>query len=342
MRERIAFVVLFPMLCMLGACRENLPLEEIAPIQLGNSLMFVDVGTLRSPRGIAVDPSGDVWVADTYGNRILRYAPNGTPVGAINGVSIPTSMGLDRGTNSILAITNGRRLVRINTSTEQVTEIVTLSDSTINSTSIFEVTSRTFFEDRPITLDAVGDVDGTRNGDIYVNILANTMENYLVRVTSSGATAVAFSQLQPLDSLRNGARFVAAAGFSSVYTAFLVPIPNVPSFGVLQPYFFVPGSISSSHALDVPELSGRPTGACNDGAGRLYLADPASGTLLVISTSTGTAIEVLEMPQIAGMPEPIPWDVAASSDGMVYIAVINRTDPNRQLGAVLRYSRSAQ
>jgi tripartite motif-containing protein 71 len=35
-------------------------------------------GTLRLAEGIAVEPNGDVWVADTSANRLVEFAPNGT------------------------------------------------------------------------------------------------------------------------------------------------------------------------------------------------------------------------------------------------------------------------
>lgn len=339
MHQRFAFILILSVAFTLEGCRENTPLLDTVPIQLGGSQVFVGIGTLRSPRGIAVDSRGDVWVADTYGDRILRYASNGILLSSINGIQSPSSMGLDRGTNSILAVSDDRTLIRLNTSTGQVTTVATLTNSTINSTSVYDIVSRQF-ESRSLVIDAVGDVDGTLNGDIFLSILANITENYLVRVTTIGATAVAFSQLEPLDTLRNAARFVASAGLSSVYTAFLVP--NAQSLGILQPYLFTSGNVSASRALTVPELSGGPTGACIDGSGLLYVADAASGTLLVISTSSGHAIEVLEMPAITGMTEPVPWDVAAAPDGTVYVAVIDQADLSHQFGAVLKYPRTAQ
>ena len=35
-------------------------------------------GTFNSPQGIAIDPSGNVYVADTNNNRIQKFTDNGT------------------------------------------------------------------------------------------------------------------------------------------------------------------------------------------------------------------------------------------------------------------------
>ncbi|MEK7671108.1 MAG: hypothetical protein AAB344_02695, partial [Bacteroidota bacterium] len=40
-------------------------------------MVFLPVGSLKSPQGIAVDAIGNVWVADTRNNRLRRFTAAG-------------------------------------------------------------------------------------------------------------------------------------------------------------------------------------------------------------------------------------------------------------------------
>ncbi len=44
------------------------------------------VGELLNPQGLAIDPAGNVYVADTGNNRIQKFAPDGTPIAQMGGL----------------------------------------------------------------------------------------------------------------------------------------------------------------------------------------------------------------------------------------------------------------
>jgi len=48
---------------------------------------------LNNPSGIAVDPSGNVYIGDTYNNRVLKLAPNGATLGTLQGIASEQSDG---------------------------------------------------------------------------------------------------------------------------------------------------------------------------------------------------------------------------------------------------------
>ncbi|MBV9281094.1 MAG: hypothetical protein JOZ41_13515 [Chloroflexi bacterium] len=55
-------------------------------------------GQFGAPSGIAVDRSGDIWVCDTYNNRVQELSPSGRPLAIIGGKQVfdrPTRLALD-------------------------------------------------------------------------------------------------------------------------------------------------------------------------------------------------------------------------------------------------------
>jgi DNA-binding beta-propeller fold protein YncE len=60
-------------------------------------------GEFDSPTAIAVDPNGNVLVADTNNGRVEKFSPSGTFVTSIGQFEAPNGIAIDRGGNIYVA-----------------------------------------------------------------------------------------------------------------------------------------------------------------------------------------------------------------------------------------------
>lgn len=316
-------------------CRSQEPLGPPTS-GLSGPAVLVPVGILKSPRGIAVDSTGDIWVSDTFGDRVVRFSQSGSVKLSFPGFILPGYMGVDRPTDDILLIDNGFTLVRIRYRTETASNILVLNAGSINPGGVFDVQSLTTI-DRTIFPRQLGDLDGSVTGEIYVNLVSSVDENVLVKIAPGSVSAAAFSSTRPLNQNDATSQFVSVDQFGTVYSAFLLQVPQV---GIaMRPYVFHPGNIGTSHAFSGASVSGGTTGSGIDQTGTLYIADPAIGEFIMVSTASERTLERFIIPPIAGMVQPAPWDVGVSRNGNVYVAVIDLFDTSNQKGAVLVYTR---
>src|SRR5205814_88522 len=61
------------------------------------------LGPLDIPNGVVVDTAGDVFIADTYNNRVLKVTPSGTASVAASGLNHPEGLALDAYGNLFIA-----------------------------------------------------------------------------------------------------------------------------------------------------------------------------------------------------------------------------------------------
>jgi DNA-binding beta-propeller fold protein YncE len=69
-------------------------------------------GQFNTPSGIAIDPSGNIWVADTYNNRIQKFAGDGQFLQALGAaaLTLPHGLAVDRSGNIWVANTFSHRV----------------------------------------------------------------------------------------------------------------------------------------------------------------------------------------------------------------------------------------
>ncbi len=329
-----AALLFFP---MLSGCREDQNTSSPLTPFLSGPSVIVPVGVLKSPRGITADSTGEVWVSDTYNDRITSFTPDGSQRLSMPGFGLPGAMGFDRSSGDVLVVSSPNTVYRINTHTQQASVVAVLSGGLVGSGSVFNVVTGAT-ESRTLTLLQAGDLDGALNGDVFVSCLANQTENYLVRVRGGVATAIAFSDRSPQDSLDNSSHFLSVDALGAVYTAFV--FSDSLTGGFVHYYAVEPGNPSASHILAGTGIAGRSTGSAIDKNGLVFVADPPTQTISVLSTLPEGLLAVITIPPVGGMTQPAPWDVAVGPDGSVYVAVVDLFDTSHQLGAVLKYTRT--
>lgn len=93
-------------------------------------------GRLRHPGGVAVDPQGNLYIADTGNHRIIKLNPGMEPLKDFGGYgsdvgrfSSPTDLYLDRGLNLYILDSGNRRVVRLDLNLNYVDEIRPENDS---------------------------------------------------------------------------------------------------------------------------------------------------------------------------------------------------------------------
>jgi hypothetical protein len=185
---------------------------------------------------------------------------------------------------------------------------------------------------------AFGDIDGAPNGSVYVSVLANDGEHFVVQVRSGTARALARSSQQVPPQAGANPQFVLCEDGGAVYTGFYFPTgsPNATHRG----YVLFPSSITTSGVMEAIQLSSRVSGGGYDRSGYLMLADGSTRELVIASVASERVIDRLLLPAIDGMTQPAPTDAAIAPDGTVYVTVRDLFDTANQHGAVLRYPRA--
>ena len=76
---------------------------EVTPAGVGSVVSMGSV-TLSSPRGIALDPSGDIFIADTGNSRVVEVTAGGSAVAlSITGLSSPSTLNTPKGLGTDVA-----------------------------------------------------------------------------------------------------------------------------------------------------------------------------------------------------------------------------------------------
>jgi hypothetical protein len=331
-RPILTLAALWALCTLLSSCRENISNGGFENPFLTEPEILVPLGTLKSPRGIVADTSGDFWVADTENDLIRRFSSNGIQLSVVQGFTRPTYMGYDRSTRDILVI-SGLNIIRINPLNNNATIVAGLGAGLVDTTAVFDVnTGQT--RSRPLVAQGAGDVSGAPNGDIFVSAVAHTGEHYIVRVRSGQMTALAFSAHVPSNQTA-GPMFLSVDRFGTLFTGFFT------SANQTSPRIFLvePGSLFLSQPVSGSLLSTGARGSSIDDAGILFIADAGNQELIIFNTFTNRVEDIVTIGPIQGIAQPAPRDVAVSPDGSVLVTVSDLFATPDNPGVVLKYGR---
>lgn len=290
-----------------------------------------------SPRGVATDSAGNIYVADSTNNAIRKITPAGvvTTLAGLAGVQ-----GRDDGTGTAARFTDPYSLTVDSAGTVYVADtsnnmirkitpagvVTTLAGNGEQGSADGTGKLATFREPRGVAVDSAGNV--------YV---ADYMNNTVRKITAAGVvttlagkagtagssdgtgTAATFKGLYGVAVDSAGNVFVADAGNRAIRK--ITPAGVVTTFA---------GSMSASGTSDGTGTAARfsePRGISADSSGNLYVAEYSAHTIRKI-TSAGVVTTLAGSPPQPGSTDATgsaarfyyPSSAAADSNGNVYVA----------------------
>ncbi len=294
--------------------------------------------SFTSPQGIAVDSTGNVYVADTGNYTIRKITPAGVVTtlaglarnpGSADGTGNaarffqPAGVTVD-GTGNVYVADTGNFTIRKITPSGVVTTFAGLAGSTGSA----DGTGNTARFNNPYGLAA----DGA--GNVYV---ADTNNHTIRKITPSGVVttlAGLAGSSGSVDGTGNAARFfqpagVAVDGAGNVYAADTSnnTIRKITSSGIVTTLAGLAGSSGSTDGAGNAALFNNPFGAAVDGAGNLYVVDTLNNTIRKI-TPSGVVTTLAGLAGSRGSADGTgrvarftsPNGVAADVVGTVYVA----------------------
>lgn len=281
MTRRNAIVAALLLLCMIHPAWAAVTFNGIAaPLSTGSI-------TLSNPSDVAVDPTGNIFIADTSNNQIVEVSPSGTSsvlsiTGLSPALSAPIGVAIDGSGDLLIADSGNSRIV----------EVTPAGAGSAVSTS-------------SVTLSSPKGVVVDRSGNIYI---ADTGNNQIVQVTSAGAASVFFSSATLISS-------VALSGPSglTVDTSGNLYVADSGNNRLVEITAAASGSVVSTASLGTP-LS-NPTGVALDYLGNIFIADQGNNRVVIIPVGQSAT------PYTTGsLTVTSPTGVSVDASGTVYIA----------------------
>lgn len=309
------------------AARDNIVVTTLA----GGSEGYQDgpgsVAAFNSPVGIAVDPRGNVYVADRDNDRIRKITPAGvvtTLAGGAKGLrdgpgaqaefSGPTGIGLDSLGNLYVADAGNQRIRKIN----PVGVVTTFaSDQTVTDT-------------RPSIYDPFG-VSVDRSGNVYIAdrhrcVIFRIRTVGVITALAGGGESLARERPDLPDGFGRAAEFSGPSGLAvdprgNLYVADLRSLRKVTPAGAVTTVAGWRASVPSRPGEDF-NVAG---GVAVDAHGTIYVADTADHRIRqitpagVMTTLAGSDVGDRDGSG-ADAQFDAPWGVAVDRSGNLYIA----------------------
>ncbi len=307
--------------------------------------VFIPVGVLKVPQGIAADAGGNVWVADTKNNQVRKFSPQGAQIDSVssgvNNVVAPRKIAIQNtATRDLLILHNTMDIVRFVIQTRTLLQVATLSSLNIDTNSVFDIATSTR---RPMRIDVreLGDIDSAPIGDVIYVSAHGTAQHSVVKIQNGNPSGLAASNVMVTGS-GAVARFLATDASGSVFTSFSSERGPVL---LSQTYVLSATNLSLSHFLTEPVVTGAARGATTDAKGILYIVEPIQQELILISTASERTVERYVIPSVTGISllGLAAQDVAVAPDGTVYVVVNDSQNTTIDgPGAVIKFRKVTQ
>ena len=247
---------------------------------------ILDTGStaLNHPKGVVVDNAGNIFIADTAHNQIVKVTPAGdasglTITGLSTGLSVPERMALDGSGNLYIADTGNNRVVLVNPA--GAASVVDLGGVTLNSP-------------QGVAVDA--------SGNLYI---ADTVNNRIVKLPAGGSAAA-------LSITGLGTALSGPAGLG-VDTAGNLYIADSANNRIVKVTTGGAGSALSVSGLGTA-LSA-PTGVAVDSFANVLIADAGNNRVVKV-TSSGSG----SVPSTGSVTLSSPAAVGVDVSGLIYVA----------------------
>ncbi|MGZ5568571.1 MAG: immunoglobulin domain-containing protein, partial [Limisphaerales bacterium] len=290
--------------------------------------------TFNTPQGVAVDSSGNVYVADT-GNQLIRLISAGAVVSTFAGVSgsngsndgatgsatfwDPLGIAVDSGNNVYVADSFNNTIRKIASSTVSTP---VGSAGNVGSADGSASTAR-FWQPQGLAVDISGNVYVSDGGNGTIRKITGTTVSTLAGSPTIGSA----------DGNSTTARFFFPSGAcidssGNVYVADTLnhTIRSVTSAGAASTLAGSAGVSGTANGSGTSARFNSPQGIARDGSGILYIADTGNHTIRTISS--GTVALLAGTAGTTGIADGTgsaaqfnyPHDVAVDSSGNVYVA----------------------
>ncbi len=259
---------------------------------------------LNLPRGVAVDTSGNIYIADSMNSRVREITASmgdistvaGTATGGYNGDNIPATsaelsdpmgVALDAAGNMYIADTGNERIRKVTLSTGKISTLA--GDGVVGSYGEYILATHAQLSfPTGVALDAAGNVYIADSG------------NNLIRAVNTGKSTITIAGITILPG---DIATVAGTG-------------NTPCSG----------SGVAATSIDLSE----PYGVAVDSAGNIYIADTMNNCIREVAASTGI-ISTVAGTGAGGFKDGVatqawldePYGVAIDIHGNIYIADLN-------------------
>ena len=290
---------------------------------LGSDARFTD------PGGVAVDAWGNIFVADTYNDRICKITPAGmvTTLRMADGTAAyfyrPQKLGLDVVGNVYVSDSLHHRILRLTTAGD----LTTFANLPIDLP----------LED-PASVPYADGVAVDALGNVYV---ADTGNSAVRKITQSGVmtTVAGFGPgFGSTDGVGSVARFfypagVAADGAGNVYAADMAnhTIRKIAPGGIVTTLAGLARSSGDADGTGSAARFNSPSAVAVDAVGNVYVADTGNGTIRkltpagVVSTLAGLAGSSGNIDATGSAARfSLPQSLAADAAGNVYVADIHQ------------------
>jgi sugar lactone lactonase YvrE len=305
-------------------------------IDPGNVALFNS--TINNAQGVVTDASGNIYIADTGNNRILKYTATTatTAVFAGNGsagyggdksvatsatLKAPRAVATDTGGNVYIADTGNNVIRKVNAAGIITTYAGTGTASYTGDNG--PGTSATFSAPSGITADALGqiyvaDTGNNRIRQISVNGYVTTLAGGASTICTANTDAQGdgCSAIQTIFSAPSGLAYdstgnsiyVADTGHNNIRRIGLsnaIALSGTSTTVTFNPVTLIAGtgtagaSLSSSGLATASELNG-PTGVSIDAADNVYIADTGNAAIRLVNSAMGTISTIVGINTSAG------------------------------------------
>ncbi|MEI6715502.1 MAG: MBG domain-containing protein [Verrucomicrobiota bacterium] len=298
------------------------------------SLVFSAKESFSIPNGVAVDGSGNVYVADTNNNTIRKITKGGVVSTLAGSAGV---YGSADGTGSAARFANPRGVAVDGSGNVYVTDNSTIRKITSGGVvSTFAGSAGVFGSvDGPGSAARFSDPTGVAvdgNGSVYV---ADSYNSTIRKVTSGGVVSTIAGSAGvsgSADGTGSAARFnyptgVAVDGSGNVYVADNSTIRIITRGGVVRTVAGSAGVSGSADGTGSAASFGYPLGVAVDGSGNVYVADSGNHTIRkitsdgVVSTLAGSAgVSISDDGTGSAASFVYPRGVAVDGSGNVYVA----------------------
>ncbi|OFV93837.1 MAG: hypothetical protein A3G76_10810 [Acidobacteria bacterium RIFCSPLOWO2_12_FULL_65_11] len=275
------------------------------------------------PFGVAVDSSGNVFVADNNNHTIRKITPAGvvTTLAGLTGV-----LGNVDGTGSAARFNYPRAIAVDAAGTLYVADSQNRSIRKITPVGVVTTLAGGFSDPRSVAVDPAGTVY-VADANMIRKVTAGGAVTTLAGSTSSGSA----------DGTGTAARFsvpygvaVDAAGTVYVADTFNNTIRKITPSGVVTTFVGSPIYGGSADGVGGSARFGSPTSVAVDAAGTLYVTDSANGTIRRI-TPAGAVVTVAGSAGLQGSVDgtgpaarfSTAYGIAVDSAGNIYVADTN-------------------